>query len=134
MAFVFYTEPTPTYDLDVFVFLPPQDGLILSMEPLYTELRKRGYAFDAEHVMIHGTPVQFLPAYNRLAEEAVEEAVTHDYAGIPVRVVGPEHAIALAIQTGGSRRLVRARGLEEQGTIDMAKLQAILAAHAIQRQ
>lgn len=131
MAFLFYTEPATTYDLDVFVFLPPQTGLIFSMDPLYGELRKRGYSFDAEHVMIYETPVQFLPAYNALAVEAVEQAVVHDYNGTPVRVISSEHLIALAYQTGGGHRIARASSLLAMGTIDAGRLDAILSAHGI---
>ena len=61
MAVLFYTEPARTYDLNAFVFLPPQTSTLFSMAPLYKDLRDRGYTFDAEHVMIHDTPVQFYP-------------------------------------------------------------------------
>jgi hypothetical protein len=133
MAFLFYTEPARTYDLDVFVFLPPQQGLIFSMEPLYRELRQRGYSFDAEHVMIEDTPVQFLPAYNPLAEEAVEDARIRDYDGVPVRVVGPEYLAALAYQTGGHHRLLRVASLMDEGLVDRCKFDALMARHGIYR-
>jgi len=131
MAFLFYIEPVRTYDLDVFVFLPQQNSLIFSMDPLYSELRKRGYSFDAEHVTIHGTPVQFLPAYNALAEEAIRCALTKDYQGIPVSVVGPEHLVAIAYQTGGGHRISRAEDLLHSGIVDAAMLAAILNAHGL---
>lgn len=130
-AFLFYTEPVRTYDLDVFIFLPSQDSFIVSLEPLYNDLRKLGYTFDAEHVMMYDTPVQFLPAYNELAEESVEEAIEHDYDGIPVRVISPEYLIALAFQTGGKHRQVRAEVLLEEDIIDRQKLASILLAHNI---
>lgn len=131
MAFLFYAEPVRTYDLDVFIFLPAQNSLIFSMEPLYATLREHGYSFDAEHVLIHDTPVQFLPAYNRLAEEAVRDAILHDYEGVSVRVIGPEHLIALAFQTGGQHRRLRAEILLNTGTIDQKRLEVILTEHGI---
>jgi hypothetical protein len=133
MAFLFYTEPARTYDLDVFVLLPPQAGLVFSMQPLYQELQSRGYTLDAEHVMISETPVQFLPVYNALAEEAIDQAALHEYDGVLVRVVGPEHLAALAYQTGGRHRITRAEALEETGGLDIAKLEAICIAHGIGR-
>lgn len=133
MAFLFYTEPVRTYDLDVFVFLPPQKGLLITMEPLYRILRERGYAFDAEHVMIHETPVQFLPAYNALSEEAVREAVLQDYEGVAVRVIRPEHLIALAFQTGGAHRRYRAEALLAEGKTDLNVLNAIMERHRVGR-
>jgi hypothetical protein len=133
MAFLFYTEPARTYDLDVFVFLPPQDSIIFSMEPLYQELRGRGYAFDAEHVLIHETPVQCIPAYNALAEEAVEQAVMHDYDDVPVRVISPEYLVALVFQTGGRHRLIRAAALLAEGGVNENRLDAILSKHGVRR-
>jgi hypothetical protein len=41
---------------------------------LYEALRARGYAEEGECVMIEGVPVQFLPAYNALLEEALAQA------------------------------------------------------------
>jgi hypothetical protein len=131
-AFLFYSEPVLTYDLDVFIFLPPQAGLLVSMQPLYDELSKRGYSFDAEHVMMHGTPVQFLPAYNPLAIDSVDHAVDHDYEGVPVRVVSPEHLVALALQTGGEHRRGRARALIAAGGLDMDRLNKLCQAHGVE--
>jgi hypothetical protein len=133
MAFLFYTEPARTYDVDVFVLLPPQSTPIFSMQPLYAELQSRGYALDAEHIMIAETPVQFLPVYNPLAEEAIDQAVFHEYDGVRVRVIAPEHLAALAYQTGGRHRLTRAEALEEAGGLDIVKLETICRTHGIVR-
>ena len=67
-------------------------------------LHPGGGESDAEHVLMHGVPVQFLVAHNALAEEAIATASTLDYAGERVRVIGPEHLAALAFQAGGARR------------------------------
>ena len=131
MAFLFYTEPARTYDLDVFVFLPPQEGALISMAPLYKQLEGLGYHFDAEHVMIHETPVQFLPAYNPLVEEAMEHAILQSYDGVQVRVISPEYLIALALQTGGKHRRVRAEALLDEGKVDQVLLTRIFDAHGI---
>lgn len=133
MAFLFYTEPVRTYDLDVFIFLPQQEGALVLMGPLYSELQKRGYLFDAEHVLMHDTPVQFLPAYNPLAVEAVQQAITHDYNGVQVRVISAEHLVALALQAGGTHRRIRAQALLEDDTLNAPRLKAILAAHSIEQ-
>lgn len=95
-AIPFHAEPVNTYDLDLFAFLPSNSGLILSMAPLYERLRELGHEPHAEHLMIAGVPVQFLPAYNSLVEEAVRAAVVRPYDAVPVRVVGAEHLAAIA--------------------------------------
>jgi hypothetical protein len=71
MAATFYTEPVLTFDLDVFVVLSPGTGQLISLAPVYEALRARGYGEEKETVVIEGVPVQFLPAYNALVEEAL---------------------------------------------------------------
>ena len=91
-AMLFYAEPARTYDVDVFVLLREQiePGLV-SLEAVYTWARQRGFGVDAEHLMIHGVPVQLLPAFSPLVAEAITQAPVHDYDGVSVHVVGPEH-------------------------------------------
>ena len=131
-AVLFYAEPTRTYDVDVFVSLPPaRNSALVSLQPIYEWAETRGFAAEAEHVLIHGVPVQFLAAHNALAEDAVVTARTLEYAGVPVRVIAPEHLIALALQVGGARQRERAWQLLESGPIDRQQLRSLLASHAI---
>ena len=68
MALAFWSEPIPTFDLDVFVLLPSKSVLV-SLEPIYDWARRNNYREEAEHIFIAGIPVQFIPAHNALAEE-----------------------------------------------------------------
>jgi len=131
MALLFYTEPVFTYDVDVFIHLPAASGLIISMAPLYRELTERGFTPDAEHVRIHGTPVQFLVAYNPLVEEAMLAAIEHDYEGVRVKVLGPEHLAAINTQTGGAKRRERVAMLIESEAINRSKLTDICRRHGL---
>ena len=131
-AVLFYAEPTRTYDLDVFVTL--QDGHageLVSLSSVYDWARERDIPLEAEHLMIEGVPVQLLPAYNALVEAALAGARVHDYDGVPVRVVGPEHLVALALQAGGARRRERAWQLLQSGGVDRKRLRELLTTHAI---
>lgn len=131
-AILFYAEPTRTYDLDVFVTLPASPGhTLVSLSRVYEWARVRGFEQRAEHLMVEGVPVQFLPAYNPLVEAALFTARVHDYEGVPVRVVDPEHLVALALQAGGARRRERAWQLLEAGVVDRNRLRQVLASHAI---
>lgn len=131
-AVLFYAEPTRTYDVDVFVRVPGHDVTSLtSLSTVYAWAHEQGVAVDAEHLMIAGVPVQVLPAFNALVEEAIAEARVHDYDGVPVRVVGPEHLVALALQAGGARRRERAWLLLQSGTVDRRRLTRLLASHGI---
>jgi hypothetical protein len=131
-AFLFYVEPTRTFDVDVFVRLPSAATTgLASRSALYQWAANRGIAVQGEHLMIASVPVQPLVAYNSLVEEAIDTARLHDYENVPVRVVGPEHLIALALQAGGARRRERAWQLLQSGEVDRTRLRAILAKHGV---
>src|SRR5437899_5466672 len=101
MAAMFYTEPFLTFDLDVFVVLPRTPGGLLSLAPLYDALRARGYSEqENECIMIEGVPVQFLPTYNALLEEALNEGPEIMYEDIRTRVLRSAHLVAICLQTG----------------------------------
>src|SRR5262245_34505262 len=130
-AVLFYAEPTRTYDVDVFVTLSSTGHTLATLAAVYAWAERQGFPSEGEHLMIHGVPVQVLPAYNPLVEDAVAEARVHDYEGVAVRVVGPEYLIALALQAGGARRRERAWQLLQFGGADRARLRDILRRHAI---
>ena len=125
-------EPGTIYDLDVFVRLPDAGSSIVLLAPVYEWLDARGFKPDAEHVLVHGVPVQLIPAYNELVEEAISDARLHDYDDVPVRVTPPEHLIALAFQAGGGRRRERAFQLLETTDVNRTRLEAILRRHRIE--
>jgi hypothetical protein len=134
MAIVFWTEPVPTYDLDVLVWLPPSSSPVVTLG-VYTWLGARGYRAEAEHVVIEGLPVQFLPAHNALADEALRTAASLDYEGIPVRVVRPEYLIALYLEPGTRtpRRRERAALLAESPRVDQQRLGELLERYGLER-
>jgi hypothetical protein len=132
MAATFYVEPLLTFDLDVFLRLRPDDGGLLSLAPIYAKLRERGYAEDGECVLIEGVPVQFLPAYNSLVEEALDQAKEVDYEGTSTRVLRPEHLVAICLQTGRDKDRERVRILREQGALDLTYLADLLRRHDLE--
>lgn len=130
MAATFYVEPLLTFDLDVFVVLPRTRGGLLTLEPLYKALRARGYREEDECVNIEGVPVQFLPAYNVLLEEALAEARETMYEATPTRVLRAEHLVAVALQTGRDKDRERVRLLRE-APFDPDYLAGVLARHGL---
>jgi hypothetical protein len=132
MGATFYTEPFLTFDLDVFVVLPPTPGGLLTLGPLYAALRTRGYREENECVLIEGVPVQLLPAYNSLVEEALKEAQEIMYEDVPARVVRSEHLVAISLQTGRNKDRDRVRILREQAKLDMNFLASILRRHQLE--
>jgi hypothetical protein len=130
MALAFWTEPVPTYDLDVLVLLPERGLPLVSLSGIYEWAAARGYPADAEHVVIADVPVQFLPAHGELADEAIETAATLEYEGVPVRVVRPEYLVALYLEPSArtAKRRERAAALLEAPGTDRRLIE-----HLIQR-
>ncbi|MBI4346285.1 MAG: hypothetical protein HY553_05495 [Elusimicrobia bacterium] len=131
MAAVFYAEPVPTYDLDVFVLLAPPQGPIVSLRPIYEYLRQKGFKESKEHVLVEGIPVQFIPAYNALVEEAVEKAGSKAYGERRTRVIRPEYLMAIMLQTGRSKDKLRIAQFLESVAYDKNALRDILKRHGL---
>ena len=92
----------------------------------------RGYTEEGECVHIEGVPVQFLPAYNALLEEALREARETSYEEVTTRVVRAEHLIAICLQTGRDKDRERVRIFREQAELDMSYLTGLLQRHGLE--
>lgn len=131
MAATFYIEPVLTYDLGVFVALPVPSADIISLSGLYDALLARGYKPEDEFVVIEDIPVQFLPPYNALIEEALAEARSVKYKDVPTRVFGPEHLVAISVQTGREKDRQRVREVKSQNVLDKDILKKLLSKHRL---
>lgn len=132
MGAMFYIEPLLTFDLDIIVLLPETKGGLLTLAPLYEALRAKGYAEEGECVVIEGVPVQFLPAYNALLEEALQNARTMSYESTSTKVLGAEHLVAICLQTGRTKDRERVRILQEEADLDSVYLSEILRRHQLE--
>jgi len=122
---MFYVEPFSTKDLDVFV-LTPEDQLGLAI-PGLNYLKARGYTeWRNEGIVIEGWPVQFMPVANALEREAYEKAQYHDVDAVSVRVVSPEHLVAIMLQVGRLKDLARVDMFLAQSAVDLEELSDIL--------
>lgn len=132
VAVLFYAEPVLTYDLDVFVLLASEgsSGLV-DLSPIYRRLAELGHHPDREAVIVAGVPVQVIPAYNALVEEAVASANEVRFGDAPTRVVGYEHLLAIMAQTGRPKDRERLASLLEQRPPDAARLDSILGRHGL---
>lgn len=132
MGATFYVEPLLTFDLDIFVLLPQTRGGLLTLAGLYDALRTKGYMEEDECILIEGVPVQFLPAYNELLKEALQEARDTLYEGTSTRVLRAEHLAAICVQTGRDKDRERVRLFREQGVLDLNYLAGVLARHDLE--
>jgi hypothetical protein len=133
MAILFWTEPIPTFDLDVLVFLPPSEEAIVSLDSLYRWTEARGYSASREHILIEGVRTQLLPSPSPLADEAIDTAETLDYDGVPVKVVKPEYLVALYSVPSArtAKRRERAAMLLDWPGLNRKLLDEILGRHGL---
>lgn len=130
MALLFHTEPVATFDLDIFC-LVPESGPLVSLAPIYDFLRAGGHEVAAEHVVIGGVPVQFIPAYNALVTEALEAAEPKTFGQTSTRVLRLEHLLAIMLQTDRPKDRQRAALLATSASFDNPRLEGILARHQL---
>jgi len=130
MGALFYTEPFETNDLDIFVAFP-EDKLIVTLDPIYDYLKAKGYVVDKEHIIIEGIPVQILPIYDELVSEAAVTALPKKVGQEGVRVMRPEHLLAIMTKLSRPKDRIRVHILLGQATIDTSQLRAILSKYGL---
>lgn len=126
IAAIFYMEPILTYDVDIFVVPAEENDGLLVLSSLYEYLKKKGYYPDKEHIVIEGIPVQFLPVFNELIEEAVNEAAGKKYKNINTKVIKVEYLIAIMLQTYRPKDKERVLKALSEAEIDRELLAKIL--------
>ena len=106
----------------------PASGIPVSLDGIYRWVNKRGYLAKAEHIIIGGIPVQFIPAHSALAEETISKAADLDYEGRSVRVIRPEYLIAMSLEGTArtAKRLARVGVLLEANIVDRKLLNKLL--------
>ena len=126
-----YIEPIQTYDLDIFVMLPLSPSGLTSVSPIYDYLTQHGYTPSGESIIIEGWPVQFLPVYNQLTEEALEQAIEVRFGTTPTRVMSAEYLAAIMLETGRPKDHARLIQFFEFEAIDRTMLENIVERHGL---
>jgi len=126
-----YIEPVQTYGLDIFVVLPVSPAGLISLTPIYAYLTQRGYTPQGECIVIEGWPVQFLPVYNALTEEALAQAIDVEFGATSTRVLSAEYLAAIMLQTGRPKDHARLVQFFEFDALNRAVLEDIVARHGL---
>lgn len=116
-----YTEPVATLDADVLVDVPSPERLDV-LTPLYEFCSKQGYQPEGEAIRVGEWPVQFIPVFSELTREAMKEADTADFEGVPLRVVRPEYLAVIALSVGRAKDWTRILALVESGSVTLDKI------------
>ena len=129
IAAIYYLEPFETSDLDVFVQVEFEGSALAILAPIYEYLGNRGYKAQGEFINLEGVPVQFLPSYSPLTDEAIEKAEFIRFDRVKTRVMRPEHLVAIMIATGRAKDYLRISMFLEQRAVKMSSLKPILERH-----
>ncbi|MFN0118539.1 MAG: hypothetical protein ACKVQC_09645 [Elusimicrobiota bacterium] len=111
-----YTEPVATMDADLLVAVPPQKGLDI-LSGVYGFCSTRGFQPEGEAIKVGIWPVQFIPVFSSLTQEAMEKAEVADFEGIPLRVVSACYLAVIALSVGRSKDFARVLALIESGSV-----------------
>ena len=123
-----YTEAVVTLDLDILVDLPDTDSLAI-LSPIYQFCKEKGYQPEGEAIEIGDWPVQFLPAFDELSEEAMLNAEEADFDGIKVRVVSAAYLAVLALKVGRAKDKARILALLEADAVKLKEIEKIVREH-----
>ncbi len=127
---MFYVEPFSTQDIDVLV-MTREDRLVIEL-PGLAYLKARGYTeFRNEGIVIQDWPVQFLPATTQLEREAYLNAEISNLDEVPVRVVLPEHLVAIMLSVGRPKDLARVEMFLSQGAVKIDVLEDLIQRHGL---
>lgn len=130
VAAAVWLEPFFTKDLDIFITVNRVGGLI-SLSPVYDYLTKHGYSPTGQWIEIGGWKVEFLPTYDSLTEEALQQARAVPYEGTHVQVMTPEYLMAICLQTARPRDYERILKFIEQDAFEAEALLGILERHQL---
>jgi hypothetical protein len=131
VAAIYYLEPFDTADLDIFVQVEIGESDLAVLGPIYEYATKRGGKPKGEFVYLEGLPVQFLPVFNPLTEEAVTGAQGIKFSRVTTRVMRAEHLVAIMLDTGRLKDYLRINMFLEQKAVNMVSLKAVLKRHGL---
>jgi hypothetical protein len=129
LAAIYYVEPFTTYDADIF-FISADKSLSAGIPAIYAHLQARGWQSETAHLVVNGFPVQFL-AGQGMTEDAVRQARSFEFQGVPARVFRAEHIIAIAASVGRLKDLARIEQILEQADFDKSILETILGRYKL---
>ncbi len=125
-----YIEPFHTKDFDVFVAIE-RKGPLIDLSAIYAFLAQRGFNAKQQWVVIGGWDVEFLPPYSPLTEEALQQAKVIPWEDLRVRVMQPEHLVAICLAASRPQDHDRIVKFIEQGAFDTKALKPILERHGL---
>lgn len=125
-----YTEAVATFDADVLVAVPSSERLDV-LRPLYEFCAQHGWHPEGEAVRVGAWPVQFIPIFSPLTQEAVALAEAADFDGVPLRVVSACHLAVIALSVGRGKDFARILALLEAEAVRAERVAELATRHGL---
>lgn len=120
-----YTEAVVTMDVDILIDLKDHPNSLAVLTPLYEYCHTKGYEPEGEAIRIGEWPAQFIPAYDRLTTDAVNNADESDLDGVAVRVVRADYLAVIALGVGRIKDFMRILALIESKAVSEEEIQVL---------
>jgi hypothetical protein len=130
LAQIRYTEPVATLVADVLVEVPLPDRMDV-LTSVYQFCARKGYSPEGEAIRVGDWPLQFIPTFSPLTHEAMENAETTEFEGIPFRVVRADYLAAIALEAGRAKDMTRILALLESGSVTRDAVATLVARHGL---
>lgn len=108
-----YTEPVATLYAEALVKVPSAERSD-PLAAIYQLCANRGYQPEGEAVRVGAWPVQFIPVFNPLTQEALKQAETADFEGRSVKRVGGTLELSWDSVPGTQYTIQKADVLQQQ--------------------
>ena len=125
-----YTEAVATLDADILVDIPGPDSSGV-LTGVYSFCQQRGYPPRGEAVLVGEWPVQFIPAFSHLTQEAMREAEIAELGSVTVRVVRADYLAVIALSVGRAKDLARVLALREAGAVSDGAIAELALRHGL---
>jgi hypothetical protein len=125
-----YTEAVATFNADVLVAVPKPDAIDVR-GPIYRFCNALGYLPEGEAIRVGAWPVQLIPAFDSLTEEAIREAETADLEGTHIRVVRADYLAVIALSVGRAKDFARVLALREANAVEDDQISALAERHGL---
>ena len=125
-----YTEAVTTLDADILVTVSNPEAIDV-LGPLYKFCNALGYQPEGEAIRVGTWPVQLIPAFDGLTEEAIRMAETADLDGTPIRVVSADFLAVIALSVGRAKDFARILSLREAGAVTNEQISILADRHGL---
>ena len=125
-----YTEPVATLDADVLIVVPSTERLDV-LSPIHDFCARKGYNLEGESVRVGAWPVQFIPVFSPLTREALEQADTTEFEGVPFRVVRADYLAVIALSVGRAKDFARILALIEAASVTPEGIAILAQTHGL---